>query len=224
MRTFADDKRRLVVLVARLTGKLAGRTWLSTQMSASKLRQQCALLIAIAALTSGCCVKPYQPPDHPPTVPVDLTGGGQDLAAVLGAKGGRLRLGRDDGLPTLFVPARALPEDGRTFRLKRAADSRPPKGTPLSIPFEITPATDAAIGHTFTISSTVANLPEKCKAPGLRIAVERPNDVGPADGTSTPALRWDYDRAGRQGSLVVANVIHIYSHRLRFVCLLEEEQ
>jgi hypothetical protein len=127
----------------------------------------------------------------------------------MGPAGGQLTLGVK--LPSLDVPVGALDATGRTFWMKKAEGRpHPAVGAPVSPAFEITPATDAKVDRFFVLSVPAAQLPPGCVP---RLAVEHPNNVGPAGG-----LDWDYMPANYGSGLLSANLVRIHGNRLQFVC------
>lgn len=171
----------------------------------------CAPLLAVVAACPP--VLPVAVP--PPTRFTEITGDGSVATALLGPMGGRVALGPDG--PTLLVPQDALGSAGTTFAIRRAEATT--EGAPLSVAFEVTPPVAAAAEHPFQLSIRLARLPERCEERDLRLAVERPNDTGPADGRGSPTLRWSYDPVSWQHETVAATVPQLHGQRLRFVCL-----
>lgn len=142
------------------------------------------------------------------------------VAGALGPRGGSLQLA-PGAHPRLVVPEGALPPEGRTFALRAEGAERPPNadGAALSVAFEESPPIEARNGTTFELRLPLAALPTGCTETNLRLAVERPNNVGPGDGQGSPALRWDHTPARYEGGEVVARETRLHGHRLQFVCL-----
>lgn len=174
-------------------------------------------------LIGACCTRPLPCPTPAPSTYQEIVGDGQEplsVSAPFGSSGGRLRLA-PGAHPALLVPSGALAGEGRTFSLRSVESGRPggASGIAVSAAFEVSPPTEARIDHAFHLSAPLRSLPADCTAERLRLAVERPNDVGPADGRGSPTLRWDYDRATWQDGVVAASVVRLYGQRMQFVCV-----
>jgi hypothetical protein len=180
--------------------------------------------VLMAAMSGvACCPRPLPCPTPPPADVREVTGDGvapRSVSAVLGPAGGRLRLA-EGAFPALFVPPGALTEAGRTFSLREVEPGRPggAAGTSLGVPFEVSPPTTARLGQAFSFSVPLAALPAGCASDRVRFAVERPNDVGPADGRGSPTLLWVYEHAGYGVGTLSASIVQLHGQRMQFVCL-----
>jgi hypothetical protein len=181
-----------------------------------------SIVALLAVVASSCCPTPLPCPIPIPPEQVDVTGDGELLAHPVGRHGGTLRLG-PGAAPALFVPDGAMGDEGLVISMRKVEGGRAggASGMAVSEPFEVSPPVEARIPHAFTFSARVAELPAGCAREQLRFAVERPNDVGPADGRGSPTLRWEYDRVAFGGDIVAGVVPTIHGNRMQFVCLNE---
>jgi hypothetical protein len=67
-------------------------------------------------------------------------------------------------------------------------------------------------------SSELEQLPAPCTADNLELAVQEPQQVGPSDGTSSPALAWRYERADWAKPHVKARLPKLSPQPMQFVC------
>lgn len=178
-----------------------------------------------AALVAACSHQKQSIPEPPPP-PADvvtLVGNGERVAGPVGPKGGRLALSPDG--PWLEIPADAVGGAGKAFQMRKdPGPGHPAAGVTLVGPLllvspSLTPASSstAAPAKTITLSLALPALPAGRVATELQLAVEKAGDVGPADGTSAPALAWEYVRAEWKAGRAVAALNRLRGMRMQFL-------
>jgi hypothetical protein len=163
-------------------------------------------------------VKPNGPPPAPPAEPVTTACGDDSTASTFGPEGGSVCL--KDAL-TLTVPPGGVAGEALSVQLKRDAASSSPSGTAASPMVLETPSLEPRSGGRFELSVATAALTTTCADAGWKLAFERAGTLGPADGTSSPALEWAYEPARVNGGTLSAGLTHLPGMHLQFVCLPE---
>lgn len=170
------------------------------------------------ALTAACggAVTPNGPPPPPPCQSLSVSGTADQAAATFGPEGGSLGLERG---PTFVVPRDMSSHDAVTVTLRREPVTAPPSGVLVSDTYLQTPGMQPRGQARYRFFIPVSRITGQCSEQDLKLAYERPGDVGPADGTSSPALSWAYETARRSGDTLSAELTHSFGMHLVFVCV-----
>jgi hypothetical protein len=186
-------------------------------------RRQWLPIIVLGLLVLVSCshrVEPGQgnePPPTPPSVPVIATGNGEIVGGHLGPVGGRLDLG--PGGPSITIPAGTAGPPGLSISLvKASADGVPTQGGGIGPPFRASRPLNPPSDTFIEVSIALTTLPTGCAASGLTLAVERPENAGPANSMSTPALRWEFEPVDVRDGQAVARLSRLWGMRLQFLC------
>jgi hypothetical protein len=179
-----------------------------------------SIALLCAATLSGACgaTIPDKPPEPPPAESVVATGDGAEVGGYFGEKGGRIKLGERG--PSVTIPEDERRTGGVALGLRRDTGPALPAGA-------------KAIGDAFRATSVfkppsnvfvdvwsveLPQLPAPCTPTNLELAVQDAQQVGPADGTSSPTLAWHYQPARWEGPYVRAQLSTLSPYPLQFIC------
>jgi hypothetical protein len=175
--------------------------------------------LLIAAISNGCgSTTPDNPPKPPPPAPVVATGDGTDAGGYFGPAGGELQLG--PGGPSVVVPRDPARTAGSALGLKKDTSAALPAGAiALGSAFRPTAELEPPSNVFVEVrSSTIQALPSPCSATNLELAVQGPQQAGPGDGGSSPALAWTFRPATWQSDRAIAKLTKLSPYPLQFVC------
>jgi hypothetical protein len=171
------------------------------------------VIFFIASACSSVQGKDDQPKPDPDFV--EKEGSAELIVFHVGPGGARLRL--KDG-PSLTLPPDAGREEGVTISLKREDAGHTPEGTAIGGSYHQAPPLKAPDRSKFSFTLPLEELPAACAGKKPELAIERQGTVGPAEGSSSPALEWGYQDAEHQDGALKAELIELRGMHLQFVC------
>jgi hypothetical protein len=176
--------------------------------------------VPLAVMLGSACngTTPNKPPEKIPQVRVVGKGDGEAVAGYFGMEGGVLMLGPQG--PSVFIASDSARKDGVSLGLRKDTGPVLPTGaSSLGVAFRSTAVFEPPSNVFVEVwSSELQQLPAPCTPDNLELAVQEPQQVGPSDGTSSPALAWKYERADWAKPHVKARLPKLSPQPMQFVC------
>jgi hypothetical protein len=173
----------------------------------------------LLATAIGCgSATPDPQPQPPPAVPVVATGDGAEVAGYFGPPGGEIRLAETG--PSVVIPPDKQRKNGVALGLRRdAGPSLEPGAIALGEAFRPTAVFEPPSNVFVEVWSIgLSALAAPCTEENLEVAVQEPQQVGPADGESSPVLAWTYRKAQWADQRVKARLAKLTPYPLQFIC------
>jgi len=176
------------------------------------------MMLLVASACTQCYIRADGPPPPPPDTTVALVGDGSRVAGSLGPPGGILALSQAG--PRLEVPAGAIGPQGLLLSMRVEEGPGHPKEPNVAVVgplLLLSPMFEPPNGKEPILSIPLSSLPTGSSAANLRLAAERPGDVGPGEAGGSAVLAWDYLPAQWVGGRAEAKLPRLRGMRLQFV-------